>query len=294
MPALAPILLGFFAAGLAGSLHCIGMCGPILLSAAALSSPQPITVNGRDTRPCFSMTRLRLTLIDSLPNHFGRLLTYAALGALAGSLGARFIQLLDSSALMQRASALTGWLTIIVALSLLLWTLGLSRVLMPRSFAISPAPSLPACAAPFARLLTTRAASSSLIGRILVGGLMGLLPCGLLYAMLLSAAALANPFASSAAMIAFGLGTLPALSAALITLGSLPSSVRRHGHALAAFTLLLLGVFLLWRARSIDPFHSPDPRHLLSVDSPACPLCPPPHGLAETTVDSAAQSSADK
>ena len=59
---LAPALL----LGLAGSLHCVGMCGPLLLAL-------PLDAAGK-----------RQVLRQMLVYHAGRILTYAALGMLFG------------------------------------------------------------------------------------------------------------------------------------------------------------------------------------------------------------------
>ena len=57
-----------------------------------------------------------------------------------------------------------------------------------------------------------------LVGLFVVAGLAnGLLPCGLVYAALSIPVVMADPAAGAAAMVAFGMGTVPALAA--VTLG---------------------------------------------------------------------------
>ena len=64
-----PLELGLmFALGLVGSLHCVQMCGPIVLAfSLPLNRPDALRAN--------------------LGYNAGRILTYAFLGALAGSVG---------------------------------------------------------------------------------------------------------------------------------------------------------------------------------------------------------------
>jgi sulfite exporter TauE/SafE len=73
-----------------------------------------------------------------------------------------------------------------------------------------------------------------ILPRLLLGAIMGLLPCGLVYAALLMAAALPTPWHAAGGMILFGVGTLPSLSAVLIASRAAPPKWRAHGTRLAA------------------------------------------------------------
>ena len=104
-----PLLLPVVAASLVGSLHCAGMCGPFTAFYA-----------GNDT------SRGRARASGHLAYHLGRLLTYAILGALAGTLG-RAIDLAGSAAGVGRvAGLLAGAAMILWALLLLLEHAGVS------------------------------------------------------------------------------------------------------------------------------------------------------------------------
>jgi uncharacterized protein len=147
--------------------------------------------------------------------HVGRLSTYAALGALAGGFGA----VLPGP----------GWVPAALSLVLLLWfALALAGV------APEPAPRARWIGRAGAAILGRPGASS----RLLFGMLNGLLPCGMVYAALSIPIALAHPGAGAVAMLAFGLGTVPALSL-------FPALFRRiagrgiwHRRAVAALVLL--------------------------------------------------------
>ena len=95
------VALSMLAAGLAGSLHCVGMCGPILLGFSELDG----TPGSRGR-----------TAWGFLWYHAGRIWTYAVLGLLAGTLGRKAAV----------GAALLGWQRpVSVALALLVVVSGL-------------------------------------------------------------------------------------------------------------------------------------------------------------------------
>lgn len=191
------VLAAAFAAGLLGSLHCIGMCGGFAASCSRI--PGGVTAW-----------------------HLGRIATYALLGAIAGTVG-RFLPG-------------PAWLPAALAALLLVWfALGLAG-LVPE-----PRLPLPGLARAGARAVN----STSPLAQLLFGVVNGFLPCGLVYSALGIPVALAHPVPGALAMVAFGLGTVPALSFAAaglrrIVLTSLP---RRR---LVALLVLLSGLWAIW------------------------------------------------
>jgi uncharacterized protein len=175
-------ITGMFLLGAGGSVaHCGAMCGPLVLGQVAdRMAAMPIA------RLC-EAHRLRNGLL--LPYHAGRLTTYAALGALAGAAGLAFEQTL---------APLRTVLLLIAATMLLAGAFGRLHIghggTWPRRWA---------------RGLNR----SGTGGTYLFGVVMGFLPCGLLYAALIAACALATPAWGAAGMLAFGLGTAPVLAA---------------------------------------------------------------------------------
>jgi sulfite exporter TauE/SafE len=157
--------------------------------------------------------RLRSGLL--LPYHAGRITTYAALGAAAGALGSLALPAFLPAALM----ALAGALFLMLALGRA-WP-GLR--LLPGSGGGGVA----ALAGPAGRL-----------GGLPLGLALGFLPCGMVYAALAAAAAL-GPLLGAVAMVAFGLGTMPALIVVAV-LGM--AAGRRWNTALRAVAPWLLGV----------------------------------------------------
>lgn len=181
--ALAPALGVAFALGLFSSVHCVGMCGGIM---AALTMAIPEQARGR---------RGRLILSYNL----GRLLSYTFMGLLVGLLSAP----LAGGATGPWLRVLAGFLLIAMGLYLGDWWRGLTwlerggsylwRYVQPLSKGLMPVKRAPQA--------------------LLLGGLWGWLPCGLVYTALAYALAQAQPFQSAAVMLAFGLGTLPTLLA---------------------------------------------------------------------------------
>jgi uncharacterized protein len=212
-----------FLAGMAGSLHCVGMCGGF---ACAL---------GR--APCGSRAS---TTVRHLLYNSGRVVSYASLGAFAGWLGASLLSGGSTAMAGQRMLAIAaGLLMVLMALQLL----GLlQRLQVPAVTGLtqSAAGSLrsvlhaPGAAAPLA-----------------FGVFNGFLPCPLVYAFVAQAAASGDPLRGAAIMFVFGLGTFPAM---LLTggMGSwLGHAWRQRGVRLAGTFIMLLGAITL--ARGVLP-----------------------------------------
>ena len=217
--------LVIFAAGFAGSFHCIGMCGGF---ACAL---------GRD--PSGAATTVERHLLYNA----GRLTTYCFLGGIAGALGqvlctSRGIAVpvlngpLDSA---QRLLAVAAGL-LMIAMALQLFgvlqrfhgvTIGFGSTLAVSLRSLLKAPSR---AAPVA-----------------FGVFNGFLPCPLVYAFAVQAASTAGAVPGILVMLSFGLGTFPAM----LMMGGvgrmLAPSWRQRGVWLAGSFILLLGLITLGR-----------------------------------------------
>jgi len=253
------IYLGFLLAGLAGSLHCIGMCGPILVGATNIVNTDSVRINGKPLQSAAARA------LSQLWYHFGRIMTYALLGSLAGLLGRALIE-----------NNWFGWSQHYLGMAAAGFAIlfGLFMLIIPyykRKYSTS---SQGSCT----RFITTSfhrlAATPSIEAKLILGALMGFLPCGLVYSMLVLVAATANPLTAALGMIAFGLGTIPALSGVVLASGILPINIRKFGQPAAAILIIMIGSFMFWRAW---------PRYLSnntssSNSTPAiapCPLCEP-------------------
>ena len=178
-------LTAAFLVGLLGGGHCAGMCGPIVGA---------VTVTMPGNRP-----RLDLVLVYNL----GRILTYTLAGALAGAIGASSYFLDHILPVQQLLYGLASLMLIVLGLYLAgIWhgvtaieAIGrhLWRYLQPLSGKLLPVRHLPQA-----------------LG---LGLVWGWLPCGLVYSVLVAAIATGDPLKGASLMLAFGLGTLPALMA---------------------------------------------------------------------------------
>jgi hypothetical protein len=95
----------------------------------------------------------------------------------------------------------------------------------------------------FARLADSRNIGS----KAGIGLLAGLLPCGLSWAMLVAAANTLSPAGGLVTMVAFGLGTVPALLAAGMSASLLSVRTRLLGERAAAVFIVIMGVSLAAR-----------------------------------------------
>ena len=165
--------------GVLGSLHCLGMCGPIALGL-------PIA----KARPAFVAGRLLYNI--------GRVTTYVLLGGLFGLVG----MLAVLAGYLQALSIGVGVLMIAAAVVMFV-----GRRLTTLSTLLSRAVQ-----GLFAWIpkLYQRGGSLAMFA---VGGLNGLLPCGLVYAALGVAATSGTTSGAMQFMAAFGLGTVPAMFA---------------------------------------------------------------------------------
>lgn len=207
-----------FLAGLAGSPHCLGMCGGIV-TALALNCRQE---GGRGR------------LLFQLGYNLGRMGTYALLGVAAGFIGASLDVFLLKT-LSAWVFAVANGFVMLVGLASVLGT-HLNLFTLESSggrFLAGP--------------LRWAMAGSSPARSIPLGLILGFLPCGLIYAPLIAAATSGSPLRGGAVMAALGLGTLPVM----LGFGSLATlfSVQLKGAVfrVAGLLVALIGFAGLWR-----------------------------------------------
>ncbi|MCW5920959.1 MAG: sulfite exporter TauE/SafE family protein [Saprospiraceae bacterium] len=214
MPLLAPILIG-----LAASLHCVGMCGPLLLAL-------PLDAAGR-----------RSVALQMLIYHGGRIITYMVLGMVFGLLGkgvamAGFQQGLSVGAgVFMLGMAFAAWRfePLVTALP------GFGRFTQGVKNEIG-------------RLLRHHPKGAT-FG---VGLLNGLLPCGMVYAALAGAIATTGGVEGGLFMALFGLGTLPLLLAVSVAGRSLSHFARQKIKFAQPILLAVVGLLLLQRGLHLD------------------------------------------
>lgn len=216
--------------GLVGSLHCIGMCGPI---AVAL----PLGNKGWGHRTAGGLTY-----------NTGRIITYAVLGAIFGFLG----QGIEMAGLQRWASILIG---VAMVLSVLFPVLFKGKAKLEQ-FLFGYAGRM---IGKFRKLFTI----NSLPSLFLIGLLNGLLPCGLVYVAIAGALNTNDVLNGILFMIVFGLGTLPVMLA-IPLLGNLIGQGfrKKYNHVLSTI-VVIIGVLFILRGLSLGiPYLSPPQKML--------------------------------
>ena len=210
-PLDAALLLGM---GLAMSLgHCLGMCGPLVGSIAASQRQRGMRMWGMAAA--------------QLLHHAGRVTSYALIGFLFASVGSTVMLTGVGKGLQAALSVLVGGLMFLIGLGLLGW--------LPTRRWIESGRLAGAVVRATARLRDQARGRSWFF----LGMANGFLPCGPVYAVAASTV-VATPVAGAAAMVLFGLGTIPALVVFALGAGRLSPAIQRRFNKLAAVLVLLI------------------------------------------------------
>jgi sulfite exporter TauE/SafE len=211
---MAELLLSALTVGFLGSLHCAGMCGPLVLAVACARVDEPAP--GRV-----------LAFLG------GKLGTYVVLGAAAGVLGSA----LGGPAMGPRSLA-----GLAIAVGVFMMAMGartLWRRFVPAGRFGPPGP--------VATLLSAALRTRGPLAPVLAGSLAGLLPCGLVWAMVARSLTAGTPAAGALMMAAFGLGTSPSLFATGVVSRLATGRLRRYGEVAAAVAVVAMGALVVWR-----------------------------------------------
>jgi sulfite exporter TauE/SafE len=212
------LLLAVVIASFVGSMHCVGMCGPLVAFAV-----------GNPARGA-SRTMLQAAY------HVGRLTTYALVGAVCGLLGSAVDQGGARLGCHRAAALAAGSMMIVVGLAALARALGVRL------------PDVPLPGMIHRLVFAGHRAASALtpVPRAISSGLLtAFLPCGWLYLFALKAAETGSPLRGAMFMMAFWLGSVPAL---VLVGAGVQTLVRLFGRRLPlamAMVIVLLGVFTL-------------------------------------------------
>jgi sulfite exporter TauE/SafE len=224
-----------FTAGILGTAHCLGMCGPFALA-----------VSGGARSWADNLAR-------QITYTLGRTFTYCVLGAAAGFGGLRLTQLvpwlIDGGAILAIAGGL--WLLIQGLRATGVWKQS------------GRSPSGPCLAGDLFRSMLRLPGIS---GVFVAGLFTGLIPCGLVYGMLALAGATSDLWHGAATMGVFGLGTAPVMIAAgcggsLMSLGA-----RVRIFRFAAWCLVLTGAISMVRGAT----YLQSPTHPVAAKCPFC------------------------
>lgn len=226
-----------FLVGLLGGVHCAGMCGGIV---AAMSGPTTIAPR-RTTIMIRAAAPEANTLAGTSAYNLGRLVTYAAGGAVVGSLGS--IANLAATLLPVQQIAF-------VMMNLVLLVLGLRHMGALRTLGVLDTTGNGV----WRRLqpLAARSLGANTLPRKFAAGLVwGWVPCAMVYGMLLAALASRSPSHGAALMATFWLGTLPNLLG-LAWVATRSRNLFRSAHARLAGGALIV-VFALVGLTRLDP-----------------------------------------
>jgi len=218
-----------------GSLHCVGMCGPI-----AFMLPVDRSNNVKKFGQVFLY-------------HFGRLMAYGIIGLVFGFLGKG----LYVFGMQQNLSIAIGVLMILIVL-IPYKTLNRYNLSKPVYKVISKVKNR------LGKELKKKTSDTFLT----IGFLNGFLPCGLVYMALFGAIAMGGALQGSLYMMLFGLGTIPLMTAAIYFSSVLKGGLRRNVQKLIPVFVVCIGLLFILRGLGLGiPYVSPKP--VLEVTSNA-------------------------
>ena len=219
--------------GFAGSMHCAVMCGPL-----ALMLP-----SGGGSRGSFLAGRVIYNL--------GRILTYAALGAVFGAIGATLV-----------FAGFQRWISLAAGGAILVGTVaGFGK-----RGGVPVARLVAFIKSAFSRLLQRRTRGTLFA----FGALNGLLPCGLVYVACAGAAATGSVMGGIEFMGVFGLGTLPMMIGIAIGGRAVRLPAGFHPQRFIPATAAVVGALLILRGLSLGiPYVSPE-LSIAHVDAKSC------------------------
>jgi len=175
----------------------------------------------------------------------GRLSAYVVLGALAGVFGAAVDHAAGWAGITRAAAVVSGTLIALWGLHAFLTAVGLHlpRVTAPKVVARGLGVAMRAVAA------RPPAVRAGILG---VGS--ALLPCGWLYAFVVTAGGTGGALSGAAVMAVFWAGTLPVMLAFGEAVSRLSGPLRRHVPATCALVLMILGLWTVFGRAHLAPF----------------------------------------
>lgn len=219
------LLVSAFIFGLLGSLHCLGMCAPIIWALPQDHSKRSVWLTKRVTY------------------NLGRIITYALLGTIIGLVGESF--------------ALAGWqqyISIATGVMMLLFLL-LSKGHIPQSFQLGWMNK-------FFLFVKTKLSGfmkgNTYKTNFLLGFYNGLLPCGLVYLALMASISMGTLEGGALYMAVFGLGTFPMMLGAAWVGGTLKNMRQGLYQKWVPRFVVLVALLLIIRGLNLGvPYLSP-------------------------------------
>ncbi|MDO8950634.1 MAG: sulfite exporter TauE/SafE family protein [Actinomycetota bacterium] len=222
------LFLPMLGVGLVTSIHCVAMCGPLVLTYA---------VKGAEEGP----------LVKRMLPHFAyqtaKIFSYVLVGLLLGTLGSLF-----------DVGGLRGWVTVFAGVFMVLLGLQMTgKFPILNKLTFKPPKALVGAIGK----LRNRAVADEKSGHVSIatpitfGLLTGLMPCGPLQTAQIAAAGAGSPINGALAMLGFGLGTAPLMLGFGAVSGMLSAKFKQRMMVVAAILIALLGLVMLNRGLSI-------------------------------------------
>lgn len=216
----AAFLLGFL-----GSMHCIGMCGPIVLA---------IPINKKTVIAPY---------LSNILYNLGRVITYSFIGLIFGFIG-------ESLSIIVLQSHISITLGSIILLYLLIPSKLKSKFKFGGKMVIN-----------FGKLkqqISQNLLKTSYFSSIIIGILNGFLPCGLVYAAVAGAVATGDLKEAVNYMAMFGFGTIPAMAFLYHFKSKISIQIRQRINRFIPFGIALVAILMILRGLNLGiPLVSP-------------------------------------
>ncbi len=223
---MSALLISMFLLGLVTSVHCVAMCGPMVVTYAVKGGEGGDSSHGR--------------LVPNIAYQSAKIVSYVIVGLLLGAIGSVF----NLANLRPYVMAFAGVFMIVMGLGM--------TGKAPWAARLTPRP--PKVLTHALRTLRHRANDDadsdkgSLATPVMFGLLSGLMPCAPLQAAQISAAAAGSALGGGASMLAFGLGTAPLLFAFGTASGLLPMNLKKRLMVALSVVVIVFGVVYVNRA----------------------------------------------
>jgi len=232
------MLWSAFIFGLVGSLHCVGMCGPI-----AFMLPVDRSNSFKKVTQVFTY-------------HLGRLLAYGLIGLFYGMVG----RSLYIFGIQQQLSIIIGVIMILAILTPahLFNKYNLSK---PLYRVISKVKSS----------MGSALKKKSPDALFTIGFLNGFLPCGLVYMAVFASIAAGSTWQGSLYMVLFGLGTIPLMTSAIYLGKFINTKVKQRIQKAIPVFVVFIGILFILRGLGLGiPYLSPAPMGEMVTNTVNC------------------------
>lgn len=216
------MILTAFMLGLAGSLHCVGMCSPLVIAVTNFKGPQ---------------------FVNRLVYNMGRIFSYGLLGLVAATFGSLF----QFSGFQNVISTALGALLILGGI------LGLTTVKIPLLTT-----GMLILTGTIKKIFSKFLSKKTISSLTLMGMLNGVLPCGLTSIALAYCISLSTPQEGLLFMLIFGLATLPVMLGLTSIFQIYIKKLNFSFHKVTTVTMILLGILLISRSLLAVRHSAPD------------------------------------